>query len=52
MKPEIVDQWSTRIPLAPTEKKVNDLYDLDLWPIDLEIVHDTSSPPGLHLGLI
>ena len=31
-------------------KNVNDLYDLDLWPIDLDIVHDTSSPPGLYSG--
>ena len=34
----------------PNCKNVNHLYDLDLSPIDLEMVHDTLSPLGLYLG--
>ena len=41
-KLEIVDQWSTRIPLNPDHRNSNDPCDLDLWPIDLEMVCDTS----------
>ena len=33
----------------PNCKNLNDLCYLDLWPIDLEMVHNTSSPHGLYL---
>ena len=46
-KIEIVDRWSTRIPPARPEQKIsNDPCELDPWPIDLEMVRDTSSPMG------
>ena len=35
---EIVDKWSTRI---QTTKIFNDLCDLDLWPIDREMICDS-----------
>ena len=34
---------------APHHRNFNDPCDLDLWPIDLEMVLDTSSPHGLYL---
>ena len=45
---EIVDQWSTRIPLSWLQK-FEDPCDLDLWTIDLKIVYHTLSPHGLYL---
>ena len=32
--------------------EMNNLYDLDHWSFDLEMVHDTSSPHGLYLCYI
>ena len=44
-KLENVDQWSSRIQV----QKIKRPMWLDLWPIDLEMVHDTSSSPLLYL---
>ena len=35
--------------LFPGRYNLNDLCDLDFWPIDLEMVHNTSSPHGFYL---
>ena len=42
---------STTIPprIRLDGKKTNILCELDLWPTDLEMVHDTLSPHGLYL---
>ena len=37
-KLEIVDRWSTRIPRQIVAEHGADTCDLDLWPIDLEMV--------------
>ena len=39
----IVDQWSTMVSL-PDCKNSNEPCDLDLWPIELEMIHNPSSP--------
>ena len=54
---ETVDWWSTSLPQTPTHnpttKKINNLCEFDLWPIDLEIVQDTSSVVfGPHMNII
>ena len=43
---EIVDHWSTT--LFPSHKSLDDLCDLDFWPIDMEMVCNTSSPHGFY----
>ena len=48
-KLETVDQWSTRIPPALTAKTQMTCVTLDLGPVALETVHDTSFLHGFYL---